>query len=152
MSTLKLITNGMSRFGIGSNIQCISSQMKLLDSRKNQSNVNTEVQTREIRMHFKGFKRNWPEFHYYMFEKRHHVPEAWKIPRTRSYRFPGHVDVYGKTDGKRQPLDAALLRFKRLDFGAYVNAAIGRANRAHQKTKAWRMMKEQHYFTFYDFQ
>ena len=39
---------------------------------------------------------------------------------TRSRRFPGHIDIYGEKDGKRQSLQAAEERFKRLDWGVYI--------------------------------
>jgi hypothetical protein len=39
---------------------------------------------------------------------------------TRSRRFPGHVDVYGEEDGKREALKAAEDRYKRLDWGIYI--------------------------------
>ena len=111
---------------------------------------NVKVPNRGVKMHFQGFKRNWPEFHYYMKEHRHHLPHAWKIHRTRTRKYPGHIDVYDK-QGNREGLEAALLRFKRLDFGAYVNVAIGRRNRFHRLTPYEKIRREQHCFTWHRF-
>ena len=43
-----------------------------------------------------------------------------RVYKTKSRRFPGHIDVYGEEDGKRQSLAAAEERFKRLDWGVYI--------------------------------
>ena len=43
-----------------------------------------------------------------------------RVFKTRSRRFPGHVDIYGEEDGTREPLAAAEERFKRLDWGVYI--------------------------------
>jgi len=98
-------------------------------------------------MRFAGFRRNWPEFAHYMREYRHWNANHLLIRKTRSYRFPGHVDVYGK-DGKREPLQAAVDRFKRLDFGAYINVPIGKNHKAYRKTAFVKARCEQHVFTF----
>jgi len=117
--------------------------------------VNTTVPNRGLRRHFKGFRRNWPEFYHYMREKRHYDPLAWKIPKTRAAsmngKFNGHIDIFGR-DGKREPLEAAVMRFKRLDgIGTYINTVPGRTNKVHRKTWTKKMFQEQHIFTFHEF-
>ena len=62
---------------------------------------------------------------------------------TRSRRFPGHVDVYGEEDGKREALKAAEDRYKRLDSGIYI--------RTRWKLKLWqnlRKSQKKEYLTF----
>ena len=99
-------------------ITALVSNKKFLEKNEVQA-VNVQVPSRGVRRHFKGFRRNWPEFPHYMREKRHYEADAWKWPKTRAAsrfgKFNGHIDIYGKEDGKRQPLEAAVLRFKRLD-------------------------------------
>jgi len=117
--------------------------------------VNTKVPNRGLRRHFQGFRRNWPEFYHYMREKRHYDANAWRLPKTRAAskngKFNGHIDIYGR-DGKREPLEAAVMRFKRLDgIGTYINTVSGRTNKIHRQTWAEKMKKEQHIFTFHDF-
>lgn len=151
LSTLNSLTATLSRLNINQLKQTSVVSVKSLLDQQNES-VNTSVPCRGVRYHFQGFRRNWPEFYYYMKENRHHNPDAWKIRKTRSSRFPGHIDVYGKEDGEREPLDAAVLRFKRLDFGAYIHGSIGRSNKAFKKTPLKKCQEENHVFAFHDFQ
>jgi len=162
ISTLRAITSSIGRLGISStldanqaSITALVSNKKFLEKNEVQS-VNVQVPSRGVRRHFKGFRRNWPEFPHYMREKRHYEADAWKWPKTRAAsrfgKFNGHIDIYGKEDGKRQPLEAAVLRFKRLDgIGTYINGVPGRTNKAFQKTHFKKMQQEQHNFTFHEF-
>ena len=137
----------MSKLNFGLQKPLASIQCQSLLS--NNEPVNTVVPNRGLKK-FPGFKRNWPEFHHYMREKRHHYAKAYLIPKTRSPRFPGHIDVFGR-DGKRESLEAASLRFKRLDMGSYITTQIGKKNKAHQKTPWQKADEEQHVFAPYDF-
>ena len=155
MSTLSLITASMGRLALNSSFPCSTAlipKQPFLNTKNEGTAINVDQQKRGLRRKFPGFKRNWPEFQYYIFENRHHNVDAWKIPRTRSYRFPGHIDIYDRVHGKRESLDAAVQRFKRLDFGAYINTMIGKNNKMHQKTHAQQRRKEHHVFSFFEFQ
>jgi hypothetical protein len=117
---------------------------------QNANVVNTEIPSRGVRMHFQGFKRNVPDFYHYMKEKRHHNRNAYKIPQTRSKRFPGHIDIYDH-QGNREALGAAVQRFKRLDFGTYVRVVPGRYNKLYKKSESKQWQQEQHMFAWKEF-
>lgn len=70
---------------------------------------------------------------------------------TRSRRFPGHVDVYGEEDGKREALKAAEDRYKRLDWGIYIRTRVGKDNKRWKQTDRRKWRREQHIFVVQDF-
>ena len=160
ISTLRSIASSFGHLRIGSglhnplSVATINKRGTFLEKNETTS-INVQVPNRGKRRHFQGFRRNWPEFYYYMKEKRHYNADAWRIPKTRAAskngKFNGHIDIYGK-DGKREPLEAAVMRFKRLDgIGTYIQPMMGRTNKAHMKKFCKKMKQEQHVFTFHEF-
>lgn len=102
------------------------------------------------RLKYPGMRRNSLDFVHYVREKRHHNRFAFMIKPTRSKRYPGHIDVFDK-EGEREPLQAAVDRYKRLDFGTYVRTWTGKSNRKYKKTEAELWQAEQHMFAWKEF-
>jgi len=63
---------------------------------------------------------------------------------TRSRRFLGHIDLYDRIEGKREPLYSAVERYKRLDWGIYVATKQGRYRKNWKSWECRNWDKEQH--------
>jgi len=64
--------------------------------------------------------------------------------KTQSRRFPGHIEMYDKKDGHREPLYAAVERYKRLDWGAYITTKQARFRKKWKTWDSTNWMREQH--------
>jgi len=63
---------------------------------------------------------------------------------TRSKRFNGHIDLYDRAEGKREPLYGAVERYKRLDWGMFVGTVMSRHNKKWKTWESTNWMREQH--------
>ncbi len=149
MASLRLLSISLNRLSISSK-QTVSKAVVATGASPHNDPWNT-VQVREMTTRrFPGMKRNSRDFYHIIRERRHFLPNFWKIKTTRSKRFPGHIDIYNKK-GERDALDAAVQRFKRLDWGSYVRVMIGRRNKVFRKTEARLWAEEQHVFAWKNF-
>ena len=64
--------------------------------------------------------------------------------KTQSRRFPGHIELYNRTDGQREPLYAAVERYKRLDWGAYITPKQSRFRKEWKTWASTNWAREQH--------
>lgn len=76
------------------------------------------------------------------------VSVRFKIIRkkTMSLRFPGHIHMYDPENAKREPLYAAVERYKRLDWGMYVGTKTAPYTKRWKKWDSLNWEKEQHMF------
>ena len=63
--------------------------------------------------------------------------------KTLSTRFRGHIDLYNK-EGKRDCLYAAVERYKRLDWGAFIGTKSSRYTKCWKRFDSTNWEKEQH--------
>jgi len=68
----------------------------------------------------------------------------WGPRKTQSRRFPGHIDLYDRKDGKREPLYAAVERYKRLDWGVYIATKASRYRKCWKTWDSTNWDREQH--------
>jgi len=56
------------------------------------------------------------------------------------------VTLYDINDGKRKSLSAVVMRFKRLDWGAWIRPKAGRAKKLWKKSQKQQVVNERHVF------
>ena len=154
VATLRSLTASIGRLKIGSQIQpqtisVVSSKCQLLENEISPTHVNSVVPCRGRRMHFKGFRRDSPYFYHYMREDRHMNPKAWLIKSTRDPRLRGNIFIYDE-NGDRTGLKVAEEKFKRLDWGAFINVPMGRSNKFYKKKEYQKWKSEQHIFPWFN--
>jgi len=155
VATLRSLTASIGRLKIGSQIQpqtisVVSAKCQLLENEISPTHVNSMVPCRGRRMHFKGFRRDSPYFYHYMREDRHMNPKAWLIKSTRDPRLRGNIFIYDE-NGDRTGLKVAEEKFKRLDWGAFINVPMGRSNKFYKKKEYQKWKSEQHIFPWFNF-